>query len=480
MVRARLLAGAAVLAAVCALPSSVQAQTGPCPVFVPQPCLIFDASKAIEQASDLKLKAEQLQSMIEKAKEMTSIQGALGAVKGAVSLPYGGVTPIAPIQPITADAAVAELNKRLPTVGKSEDSKNEFRKTLATERRASAGDGWAIAETTKVRLRELDLRARTIQAVAICSARKPSANADESLRKDWQINTRAKTLVMQTMATMKEVSAASMQAKSVNIFTMDEVAEAPSFERAAAPAPAVVKDSNWAPSLGEIANLANKLSALLTAKSLLSSFKDSIADTRTTQAEYGQILQAAQQSEQQVQNLAASDGRKKGVGAAALLKIANDYMTQDRTTWDDASKKDVANKLAGQAEDRMDKIVSGDVSNSWSDYLANRAEAYKQEAFFRPIAEDAKAMADDTERMMVDYSKQLGLEVTNQQALDAEIAKTQAQLGTIKDSMKDAPVEVIQQRDAIYNNTVQDAAASAGEMAAIDAENAKARTQPIE
>lgn len=483
MIRARFLAGAAVLVAACALPSAANAQFSPCMVLgspLPPPCIVLDAGKIAQQAAELRQKAQHLQQLASQVSEMKNIQGALGAVKGVVKLPYAGVTPIAPIQPITADAAVAEITARLPKVADNSAAKAEFRKTLNSERRSTAGDGWAIAETTKSRLANLDVRARTIQAVAICSARRPAGTTNDSLRTDWQINTRAKSLVMQTMATLKEVSAARLEAKSVNIFTMDEAAAAPDLERAPAPAPIKMPGSDWATRLGQIASLSNKLSALMTAKSIVTSFKDAISGNRQTQAEYGQVLQAAQNSEAQLQRLLANEARKKRINVASLQQVANDYMSQDRTTWDDPSKDSVAKRMADAAEDRMDRMVSGDISNDVSDYLRNRAEAYKQEAFFRPIAEDAKAMADDTVKSMQEYSSSLGLNIQDQRILDAEIAKTQAELGQIGNSMNTAPAEIIRQRDAIYTSTVNGSAQAQAEMQGVDAADQQARNQSIQ
>lgn len=483
MIRARFLAGAAVLVAACALPTAANAQFSPCMVLgspLPPPCIVLDAGKIAQQAAELRQKAQHLQQLASQVNEMKNIQGALGAVKGVVKLPYAGVTPIAPIQPITADAAIAEITRRLPTVSNTPEARAQFRTTLNTERRSTAGDGWAIAETTKSRLTNLDLRARTIQAVAICSARRPAGTTNDSMRTDWQINTRAKSLVMQTMATLKEVSAARLEAKSVNVFTIDEAAAAPNLERAPAPAPVRMPGSDWATRLGQVASLSNKLSALMTAKSIVTSFKDAISGNRQTQTEYGQVLQAAQSSESQLQRLLSNEARKKRISVQTLQQVANDYMSQDRTTWDDPSKTDIAKRLADAAEDRMDRLVSGDISNDVSDYLRNRAEAYKQEAFFRPIAEDAKAMAEDTQRSMQEYSQSLGLNIEDQRVLDAEIARTQAELGQVGNSMNTAPAEVLRQRDAIYTSTVNGSAQAQAEMQAVDVGDQQARNEQLQ
>jgi hypothetical protein len=461
MNRARFLAGAAVLAAACALPNAAHAIISPCMVLgspMPPPCIVIDASKIVQHAAELKTKTEELQNIVQQAKEMTDIQGALGKVKGAVKAPLAGVTPIAPIAMITPGEASSQLVASLPAPDGSMAGSGTYGAAVQKANRAAAGDGWAIAETTKDRLIQLDLRARTIQAVAICAARKPAQAGDAGLRTDWQVNTRAKSLVMQTIATLKEVQAARLSEKSVKAFEKPTVGSGKTLPRAEAPAPSIPKSEEWAPKLGAIAGLSNKLSALMLAGSLYMAYKEAIAGHQQTQTDYQSILKAAQNSEAQLQNLAASDARRKGVSAASLLSTANQYMSRDRTAWDDPSKADVAKSLADAAKKQLDRMVSGDVSGQWSQLLQNRAEAYKQEAFFRPISEQANALEKDTMASLAQYEASIGMKVSDLNAINAEIAKTQQELGAIGNSMSNAPADVIRQRDAIYKSTVDGAA----------------------
>lgn len=472
MNRARFLAGAAVLAAACALPNAAHAVISPCMVLgspMPPPCIVFDASKVIQHAAELKSKTEELQNIVQQAKEMTDIQGALGKVKGAVKAPFAGVTPIAPIAMITPAQASSQFAASLPAPDGSVAGSGAYGAAVQTAARASAGDGWAIATTTKDRLVQLDLRARTIQAVAICSARKPAAAGDAGLRTDWQINTRAKSLVMQTMATLKEVQAARLHEKSVKAFEKPSVGSGKTLPRVEAPTPSIPKSEEWAPKLGAIAGLSNKLSALMLAGSLYLAYKEAISGHQQTQTEYQSVLKAAQNSEAQLQSLAAAEARRKGVSAASLLSTANQYMSRDRTAWDDPSKSDVAKSLADAAKKQLDRMVPGDVSGQWSTLLQNRAEAYKQEAFFRPISEQASVLEKDAIASLAQYEASIGMKISDKSVLDAEIAKVQQELGAIGNSMQGAPADVIRQRDAIYKSTVDGAAQALASMQGAEA-----------
>src|SRR3546814_8762160 len=62
--------------------------------------------------------------------------------------------------------------------------------------------------------------------------------------------------------------------------------------------------------------------------------------------------------------------------------------SRDRTTWDDPSKRSVTETAAKYTESQLDGMVSGDVSDNWSNLLIQRAEAFKQEAFFRSVNAD--------------------------------------------------------------------------------------------
>lgn len=472
MVRARLYAGAALLGAAMAFPSVADAQISPCMVLgspLPPPCITMDVQKIIEQAQEIKNKTDQLQSLVSQAKEYTSIQGALGAVKARVRTADAPMMPIAPIAETTSASAAQSLVAKLPPSGGSMTGTAEYRGATQVIIRGAAGDGWAISEVSKVRIDQLNLRANVLQMAAQCAARKPALAADkENMRSDWQVNTNAKSLVMQAMTNLREVQAARVNLKATRLLSVSGVASAPTLERAGPVSSAPPVSSEWAGKLGTIANLSNKLSALMTAKSLFASFKEAVDGHRQTQAEYQQTVVAKNQADSALSSLAYAEQRRKGVNAQTLIQTANAYMSQDRTTWDDPSKWDVAKRLADAAENKLDSMVKGDVSDSWSDYLRNRAEAYKQEAFFKPIAEDAKALENDTIASIRDYETSLGVSIQDSAKLDAEIAKTQQELAETGRSMAGAPPEVLRQRDAIYSSNIDPAAEANGTMTEVD------------
>jgi hypothetical protein len=167
------------------------------------------------------------------------------------------------------------------------------------------------------------------------------------------------------------------------------------------------------------------------------------------------MLNAANQSQSRLQSLANSEAARKRVSAATLMNRANQLMAaRDQTTWDNQDKVKIAKRAAEYTEDQLDKLVSGDVSNSWSDYLMNRAEAYKQEAFFRPINEDAKALEADTRRYMRDFEQSVGFPIGDVNSIDRQIAEVNAELATLGRSLDTAPQEVRAQRDAIFKSTM--------------------------
>src|SRR3546814_2300539 len=128
--------------------------------------------------------------------------------------------------------------------------------------------------------------------------------------------------------------------------------------------------------------------AIDTGKTLLGG----IDGVRQTQAEYQQMVQAKNRAQAAVQNLANSDGSKKRVSAASLPARADSTMqSRDRTTWDDPSTRSVTEAAAKYTESQLEGMVSGDVSDHWRHLLIQRAEAFKQEAFFRSVNADARS-----------------------------------------------------------------------------------------
>lgn len=448
MIRARILAGAAVLTAACALPSVANAQIGPCPTLLPPPCIVIDPSKIVQSTAEIANKTRQIAQEAQKLKEMTSIQGILGKVKAPAMGGYNAMAPIAPIQPQSIAAASSEIYARMPAPSGSSEQQQ---KILADNRiylRGAAADGYAMSQIVKQRLQTMSADVTQLQSEA--------AATSADVRTDWQINGRARNLMMRALMNLREVQAARVNlAAMTQLSSAKPVAYSAPVKYAEAAAPRPVQSPVWGQQLGRIADLTNKLQSLKTAKQLSGSYKDSISGFQQTQAEYQMMLNAANQSQSRLQSLANSEAARKRVSAATLMNRANQLMAaRDQTTWDNQDKVKIAKRAAEYTEDQLDKLVSGDVSNSWSDYLMNRAEAYKQEAFFRPINEDAKALEADTRRYMRDFEQSVGFPIGDVNSIDRQIAEVNAELATLGRSLDTAPQEVRAQRDAIFKSTM--------------------------
>src|SRR3546814_6104042 len=79
--------------------------------------------------------------------------------------------------------------------------------------------------------------------------------------------------------------------------------------------------------------------------------------------------------------------------------------SRDRTTWDDPSKLSVTEAAAKYTESQLDGMVSGDVSDNWSNLLIQRAEAFKQEAFFRSVNADAITSEQAARKALAAYTE---------------------------------------------------------------------------
>lgn len=446
MNRARILAGAAVLAAACALPSAAQAQIGPCPTLQPPPCIVIDPSKIAQSTAEIANKTKQITELAQKAKEMASIQGMLGKLKAPGMGGYNALAPLAPTNPTTITAASGEIDRAMPVMSGSPEQQKAISARNRVLVRAAAGDGYALSQAMKQRLLQLQTDVVQLQR---------EAGAGVDLRTDWQINGRARNLMMRALMSLRELKSAQVNLEAVQqLSKMEGANNLPSFQRAEAAATAPKAVPTWGATLGDIASLTNKLQALETARQLSVSHKESLAGFAATQAEYQQMLQAARNSQAQVQQIANRDSSRK-VSAASLIARADQIMAQrDRTTWDNPDKAKIAKSAADYAEDQLDKMVSGDVSNSWSDYLRNRAEAYKQEAFFRSINDDAIAAQKSSIAYMAEFEASVGFPVNDVSALERQIAETNAQLKNLGGSLDGAPDPVKAQRDAIYASTM--------------------------
>src|SRR3546814_4851548 len=90
---------------------------------------------------------------------------------------------------------------------------------------------------------------------------------------------------------------------------------------------------------------------------------------------------------------------------SADLRADSIMQSRDRTTWDDPSKRSVTEAAAKYTESQLDGMVSGDVSDNWSNLLIQRAEAFKQEAFFRSVNADAITSEQAARKALADYNE---------------------------------------------------------------------------
>lgn len=462
MARARLLAGAAVLAAACALPSAAQAQFGPCAFLgSPQPalpCITLDGGKALEQAKELKNKYDQLEKLKEQASEYTSMQGVLGKIKQQAQASYTVAAPVAPIQATTIAAASSKIQSELPGRGQTAEGTSAARDYYQNLVRSSAGDGWAISAVYKNRMQEMQQLAGRLSCKMRVREAKFAANKNDTTvqtdnRTDWQMNTQARSLMLRAMTNLKEIQSARANLEATTVLSTVQGASDKKFERVEAPVQLPAAVPTGAVVLGNLSNSTNKLQALLTAVQLAISFKESLNGFKETQSEYQQILAAANAAQNRVLSLAASDARKKGVSSTSLMQRADQLMaSMDRTTWDDPDKSKVAEKAAKYTEDQLDKMVSGDVSNDWSGYLQTRAEAYKQEAFFNPLNQDAIAAENDTKKAILEQEAATGISINDQAKLQAAINAARQEVAAAQAAVAAEGPDVRAAANSIVNN----------------------------
>jgi hypothetical protein len=456
MGRARLLACAAAVLTAVALPSAASAQAcwavgsaQPVP-----PCIVWDNSQIIETANQLREKAAEIQARKAELQQYMTVEGVMGAV-GARKIPsFPSLPAIAPLQAKSFVQAGTEARGKIATTSLDTAGKNEHRRQLALDLRAAAGDGYAIALATKTRFDAMEKDAASIGTLA--------SRCSIDARSDWSFNTMARSLMLRAMAARREIDAAQVQLMSAKVMAsprMATSANAPVIPQgpAAIERPQPVAPQ-WSEGLGKVANMTNYLASLITARDVLMGFKDSIASHRETQQEYQTVLRAANVAQANMVSFANSEGRNKKVSGAALLARADQIMAaMDRTTWDDMSKTRVASEASSYAEKQLDGMVKGDVNNNWSKNLANRAEAFKQEAFYREFNADAQAQIAENNAAIVALGKEFGIDANNPGALDAMIKSTQNGLAVLGKQLDAAPVEIQARRDEIYKSTMETA-----------------------
>lgn len=425
-----------------------------------QPCIVFDFKNAVEVANDIREKTEELKARQAEFAGYLNIEKVMGAAgkRGIPSFP--ALPAIAPLAAKTFGQAGAEARAKISSGGLDTAGRNEMRKNTALDLRAAAGDGYAIALATKSRFSEMEQDAQSIATLT----QKCSVDA----RSDWSFNTQARSLLLRALAARREIDAAQVQLTSAKVMASPAVSAAGSLPSIPQAAPAIDEPlppaPQWSDRIGKVANLTSYLASLITARDLLNGFKDSIKNHQDTQRDYQTVLANAQRLQSDMVRFAQNEGYKKGVDGNRLLAEADRIMgSMDHTTWDDVSKNSVASQAASYAERRLDDMVRGDVSNSWSDNLVKRAEAFKQEAFYREFNTQAKELEAESRASIAALGGDLQININDPKALDAAIAATQNSLAVVGKEIDAAPPEVKSKRDAIYASTMETAGYKPGD-----------------
>lgn len=457
--RARILSGVATLVVACALntPEASAQVIGTCPGLTPPPCIITDPGRIAGTVAEIAQKKMELEAAIQQVREYTTLNGVLGKVgvlpdqlKAAILPPanqaFDALTE--PMTKVTISQAANTLDAVISAHPQTVEGKSEAHRENQLRLRAAGGESYAMAAATKYKLCKMNQEARKL-TTQMQNVDNSAAGTD--IRGNWAINQGARRLVFDGLLAYREVQTARLQLKSLQ--SIPTTGGSPRTRTEAPPATSEASPE-FANTIGTIANVATKLAALIAAREVIGSFLDGIKGAKDTKAEYEQMKNAATQAQNRVQAIANDTARRKGVSAATLMTIANQQMqARDRTTWDNPSKVRAAKDAANAAEAALDKRVNGDVQNNWSDFLVQRAEAYKQEAFFRPIAQDADQMEKQTIQALAEYEQSLGLKASDPAVLNAAITASQAELDQLKQGLASAPPAVIHHVNQLLTST---------------------------
>jgi hypothetical protein len=290
---------------------------------------------------------------------------------------------------------------------------------------------------------------------------KGSATVEE----DWELHNASRILFINALLLKREVDAGRLQLRAMTSIDVGNREAGARIRRSeAAPAAPSVQLPRHNIDLGQLMNTVGQLLALKNAADTVGGLINGIRGARDTQAEYQQMAAAKASTQKAVEDLAAAEARRKGVSAQSLLSVANQVMQRyDRTVWDDPSKIDAARNAANRAKASLDGMVSGDVSDQWDNLLERRAEAFKQEAFFRTIATEAKTGESTAIAALKDYNQSIGIDASNAQALQQKIAELEAKVAELSQSLSSAPADIVSIRDRIISSA--SATASADEVA---------------
>ncbi|QAY80215.1 hypothetical protein [Sphingosinicella sp. BN140058] len=418
---------------------------------------MIDTSAVATTAKEIAAKKKALENAVAQVQSATDIKSALGKVgpitgQGSISI---GKLPGLDAPKVSFSEAANQLSGSLQQHPDTQDGYEAKEADDRLRQRAAAGDAFGVAQAMKAQV-----EAGTILAAKhlACMSRPPIAKGEDAgVRESLYHRAQISSLVTKAMIDLQ-----TLQSYRSNLHAMDALAATD----ASGPAPlqrteaSEVQPAADAAGLkanidfGKLVNAATKLVALKQALGVMQSLRSGQKSVRDTQAMYQQMVQAKATSQAAVASLATQEARRKGVSAASLMQAANMVMqANDRTTWDDPSKKKITEAAAKAAERRLDAMVNGDVSDGWSKLLQQRAEAFKQEAFFAGFNNDAVGIEASTVQAISDFDEALGVKASDPAALQAAITAATTEVNQLKASLDGASPLLRAQRDRFLAST---------------------------
>lgn len=412
------------------------AQLGACPILQPPPCIVMDLSKIAQHAAVLTKRAAEIEQYVQQVKTYTDVNRALGAAGIGKLAPIAKLPAIDPVTPESSAQISNELISALNIPNDSIETREDAGRQRKLRIRDAALHAKALADMMKLRLADLDKQANDLQG-----------ESSSSLRNDWENNSRARTLMLVAMNQYKEVVATGVSLRSLQHIP-SAMPNASGFPDPGTYTPATT-GTGLSQQLADLQDASQKLLALKAAQQTLDSYTSSISLDRETQNQYQAMLQAAQQAQGQVQAQANATAGNKHIPASTIMATVNAYMANDTTTWDDPSKADSAKYWAGKAKSQLDKMVSGDVTDDWIDLLQTRAEAAKEEAFFRQTNVDAIANEASDRASLASFAAQQGVDSAS---LAQQLQQAQSNLDKANAALSSASGDDAAKRDQILSD----------------------------
>lgn len=402
----------------------------------PPPCMIIDPSKILEHANKIKQYRDRITELSQVAENLADISSIMGEKAESKGKPVKAWVPLAPGEEISFAQAANEMAAIMPESDTlTADQTDAQRAAMIIAERASSGDGWSLAQSTKERLvgmkNDGDILAK---ATGQCST---------NLRRDVQLNTHAKLLYMRSLMALRELRQGKALYGAISTINYEPTEHIPTHDRESAPEYLPERGTDFASILTDIALNTARLLALKNGNEAAAVFATALSDLLQTKREYDTLAQIADQTNQTLVNLAAATASEKNVDAQALVLAANETMAKyDQSTWDTPDKDAITARATALTKQVLDSMVDGNVSDQWITVLTARAEAYKQAAFFKDYAASADDYIKSTQTAQSAYSDGLGVDLQDKTALNTQIADLQKQIDDLKASLATAPPDV--------------------------------------